>query len=141
MITVVPFKREHLWLIEPQRGQRVSTIPADRHKQLEEGWSFTALDEQGRVIMCAGALPDDDAAWWAWAILSRYARRKLLALTRAILWIIRSTPADNVRMAVQWTFVPGHNWAKLLGFSPIREVHRIGGVWYAIYERGVRYGS
>jgi hypothetical protein len=80
MIKVTTFSREHLEVIEPQEGQKVSDIPADKISTLEDGWSFTVLDEQSRVIMCAGALPDRHGVWWGWALLSQHASPRMLSV-------------------------------------------------------------
>jgi len=141
VITVLPFAREHVSSLEPQEGQRVELVSRVRPAVLEQGWSFSVIDEQARVIMCAGAIPDETGMWWGWALLSVHARRRMVALSRAVLTIMRATPTDVVRIAVRWEFKQGHEWARMLGFTPLREVRRLDGIWCAVYERSVRCGA
>jgi len=140
MITILPFAKSHLDWLEPQPGQRVELL-ARGYCPMRGGWSFTAIDEECRVLMCAGAMPCEDGHWWAWALLSVHARRRMLALSRAVLGIMPHTPAEKIKTTVRWGFKEGHKWAVMLGFRPLRELYRIEGVWCAIYERSVRHGS
>lgn len=141
MIAVLPFAQGDLCHIEPQSGQRVELLTLAHARTLEQWWSFTVVDERMRILMCAGALPDQEGVWWGWALLSVHARRRMLALSRAVLGILPRTPADKIRTAVRWGFREGHEWALMLGFTPMRELYRLDGIWCAIYERDVRCGS
>jgi hypothetical protein len=126
-MNIVPFKAEHLYQIEVQNAQAdlKTILPPGAARVLEGTEAFTALDDDGRVLGCAGV----QALWpgrdLAWAYISRHAGPHMAGITRAVRRFLDLRGARRTEMAVDCGFAAGHRWAKLLGFR--LEIERMEG--------------
>lgn len=124
---IVPFKAEHLDTMEAQSAQvELKTIlPPGASKALERTTAFTALDDNGRVLGCAGVQELWPGRDLAWAYLSKHAGPYMKGITRAVRDFLDIRAARRTEMAVDYEFKAGHRWAKMLGFR--LEIERMDG--------------
>lgn len=81
----VPFEPAHLKMFAAQEAQRQSLqwMSGDIAEAAAQTFSFTGIDEEGRVIGCAGLAPAEEGLV-AWAVLSEAIAGRGLALARAV---------------------------------------------------------
>jgi len=140
-IRVEPFARQHLTSFEPAPGQRVDLLTRGRLTTIEQSWSFTAFDEDDTPLLCAGALPDPDGIWHGWSLFSVHAAGRMVALTRAVLFLLRHTPSDRIRIAIEPSSASRRRWATMMGFDPLSRTQTIAGRRLELYERSARCGA
>jgi RimJ/RimL family protein N-acetyltransferase len=134
-MTVVPFLGEHM----AQVGQALALTPG-QIAALERGeLSWTALDDAGDVIGCAGVVKVWQGRYAAWAALSpERSGSHMRALTKAACAFFETLGAGRVELSVREGFEPGHRWADMLGFTlETAAMPRYGadGATHAMYVR------
>jgi len=124
MIEFVPFTPAHLLALRLQAAQ------ADLQPLLgqpEYGAALAGADTwtglvDGRVVGCAGVLPQWPGRAIAWALLTRdLTARHFLRVHLKVLRVLRGAQDRGVRRietTVDAGFDAGHRWARLLGFRP-----------------------
>lgn len=71
----------------------------------------------GRVQVIAGVAPISSQISIAWALVGEDCRVHMVAATRAMRWIIDSSPAPRIETTVRRDFKAGHRWLNMLGFN------------------------
>lgn len=81
----VPFSPEHAFAFEPQGAQKahVAWMTPDIAEAAAAHFSFSAIDDAGRIVGCAGIAPTEDALV-AWALFSERLYQHRFAITRAV---------------------------------------------------------
>lgn len=116
---VEPMKAEHLeaLVLQPSQAAWRDGMTADQFSALaatDAAW--TMLDEQGRVLMCAGVIETGAGRGEAWALLSEDSGPAMIAITRAVGRYMQASPFRRIEAVVAVSFAPGRRWAKMLGF-------------------------
>lgn len=138
-MSLIPFRAEHLALIEVQDAQsNVSPFMTHEHAQtLEQTLAFTYM--ANGVVLGAGGLVEiwpGRAAMWAY--LDRRAGRHMLGIHRAALDLLELTDFRRVEADVSVDFSEGHRWLQMLGFeleAPRMRAHLPTGGDSALYAR------
>ncbi len=120
MIQVVKFKAEHLeqLLSQPGMENHKKFTDASMAGALEAAeHTYTVVSATGRVLLCGGI-----AMFWAgtgeaWAYFDPVCKTEFLALHRAVKRFLDTAPIRRIQAAVEIPFMPGHRWARLLGFE------------------------
>lgn len=82
---LIPFEPAHLALFEPQAEQaRYVDAAREPVAQIAHWFALTGLDEDGRVLGCAGLAELEDGDLGAWAVFSERVKSMPLALYRAV---------------------------------------------------------
>lgn len=118
---IVAFRAEHLegLRLQPAQSHMIGMLAENGYgAMLENGPSFTALDDAGHVLICAGF----DERWTgcaqAWALLSCDAGRHMIGIVRALRgYIDNVAPWHRIEAAVDVGFVAGERLLELLGFE------------------------
>lgn len=122
MIRIVDFKPEHTACIDLQEKQRefIGTPDENYGEALVRGGvAVTGIDEQGRVIFCAGKNRVAGNKWILWGMLSKQARHHMLQITRVGRRLIALQRGYGELYAiVRSDFNEAHRWIKMLGFKP-----------------------
>jgi hypothetical protein len=115
---VVPFRAEHLFLMEAQDAQQdeVANVPLEYAKQMESIASFTAMQD-GEVLGCAGVFPFHDNRALCWTYISKNAGKHFVQIHRRVKAFLDAVEYNRLEMDVAFEFQEGHRWAKLLGFE------------------------
>lgn len=120
MIRIVPFEIGHLARIEPPvlsvRQVREASLPAS-----VAGPAFSAIDERGAVIGCAGLVIDGEAGV-AWAVLTDEVRSRPLFLhrnvKRGLAAIVKRYGLARVEATARADWAGARSWLRRLGFRP-----------------------
>jgi len=128
MIEQIKFAPWHLDLIEVQDAQKgIDYKPVG-------GTAYTLID--GRILACYGAVKVWEGRWMAWAVLSRYAKDKMLSVTRYVKQSMAEADG-RLEIIVESDFKGGLRWANMLGYT--MEVERmrkfLNGKDYALFAR------
>ena len=75
------------------------------------------LEEDGIVYFIGGIHPVHYRRYIMWAFLSKYAGKKLLAITREVERVILTYSQVRMEVLVDSYFNNGHKWVKMLGFQ------------------------
>lgn len=115
---IVPFRAEHLFLMDPQDSQQgeLGSISLAEAKELEGLSAFTAMQD-GEVIGCGGVFPFHPQRALCWTYISKQAGRHFTQLHRRVKLFIDTVGYNRLEMDVAYEFEQGHRWAKLLGFE------------------------
>ena len=113
MFEIIPFKPEHIGMIDAQEAQQIDRCNAE---QVPFGDAWTALGD-GHPVACAGLVEAWPGRAYAWALLGKHAGRWLSAITRAVRRALDVAPFKRIEMAVDAGFVAGQRWAVMLGFE------------------------
>jgi hypothetical protein len=104
-----------------------------------ETWAFTAMQDNGVPLGCAGVVHMWQGRGMAWAYLSKYAaEEKFILVHRAVRRFLSACYLQRIEMTVDCDFEPGHRWAKMLGFKMEAErmrAYRPDGGDCALYAR------
>lgn len=118
-ISIVPFERWHLDVIEDrveQRGEAESMRVA-RGLSAARGPSFSIIEGE-RVLCCAGLAENSDDYATAWAHFAEGLRPAQWAtITAAIRGVLDECKYERVDMIVRTGFAAAHRYAAALGFS------------------------
>lgn len=136
-MVIVPFRAEHVDLLEEQEHSRHWGLTADAVRALEGPYAYTGMVD-GRPVVCAGVQSLWTGRGHAWAYLSWDSGTHFLAITRSVGRFLRTAPFVRIECAVACDFEPGHRWARLLGFKMEAErMERYGpdNEDYALYAR------
>lgn len=130
MIQIVPFKPEHLTAIEVQGHQalvRPLLSQPEYIAALQTGPAYSAIDDDGVVIGCAGLIIHWSGRAHGWTILCGDLKHnhRMLFIHREIVAYLRRCSIRRIECVVQSNFRSGHRWVRLLGFK--RETYRMKG--------------
>lgn len=116
----VPFKHWHYeWLVDdnelPVDVGAFTRMDRPTLKLLEAHNSWTAVVD-GRPVMCGGTFQMWPGRYVTWAHMTLRTRPHMLWLTQETLKVLEKLKG-RVELTVRADFVPGHRWAKMLGFE------------------------
>lgn len=118
-ITYLPCKQEHIRLIAPQEGDRVNqlmyTMP-DYAEILSENFSMTAFVGH-KPIACGGLIHVSKYRAIVWSLMGKDTGAYMLQLTRRVRQFLDQQTIPRIEMTVDFDFLEGHKWARLLGFE------------------------
>lgn len=139
-MSVVPFRKEHFFAIQPQRAQ--SHVPASVDESVldaleKNGASFTCIVD-GEPVMCFGWSPIYPTRAAIWGYLSKDAGRHMVRLTRIGRDLAHNLNFKRLEIEVDYGFREGYRWARLMGFKlevPRLEAYNAQGGATALYVR------
>jgi len=118
---IIPFSAEHLGRIclQPAQSHMLGVLCQDGYgAMLEKCTAFTAMDDAGKVLICAGFEERWEGCAQAWALLSCDAGRNMVGIVRALRgYIDHVAPWRRIESAVDVGFMPGERLLELLGFE------------------------
>jgi len=82
----------------------------------DAGPCYTAR-EGGRIVCCAGLVNLWEGRASAWALLSADSGRCMISIHRAVAEFFDGCGIERVEAYVVPDFMPGHRWARMLGFE------------------------
>ncbi len=138
-MSLIPFRAEHLALIEVQDAQsNVSPFMTYEHAlSLEPTLAFTYMAD-GIVLGVGGLVELWPNRATMWAYLDRRAGRHFVGIHRAALALLEVANFRRVEADVAVDFAAGHRWLKMLGFeleAPRMRAHLPTGGDSALYAR------
>lgn len=98
----------HQYLLNPILGRMLSLKP-----QMEGPYSWSGWTAHGRLVACAGILPNGVA----WALFSGDMRREFVPITRMARKMMERFPGQVIA-DIDAEFPEAVRWAKLVGFEP-----------------------
>jgi hypothetical protein len=120
MIEVHPFVPADLEELRLQPSQEFLAAfvgrPGYGQELVDAGPCYTARSG-GRIVCCAGVVNLWEGRASAWALLSADAGRCMTALHRAVVEFLDGCGIERVEAYVVPDFMPGHRWARMLGFE------------------------
>ncbi len=119
MVNVVKFNKQHLKEIKLQQAQKdaLSSMSATEKEYMEvSDFAFSAIDENGDVIACAGIVKLWEGRGHAWALLGENLGPKFVAITRAVKRAIDLSGFKRLEMDVESSQKAALRWAEMLGF-------------------------
>jgi len=117
---IEPLSPDHLRKIQLHDSQQYlagSLNGSAPEKVVMIGDGYSAIDDHGEVIYCAGVLPVWPGRGIAWAYISMHACRHMLKVTRSVRRYLEITPHRRIEAAVDVGFEEGHRWMRLLDFN------------------------
>lgn len=137
---IIPYKAEHLHLIDLQESQRYLSayLSQGLRVSLEGDFSFTAVDGD-QVLGCAGLAEQWENRGIVWAYLSEgIGPRRFVQIHKAVVRFLEVAPLERIEATVDIDFEEGHRWLRLLGFAleaPLMRRYRPDGGDSALYAR------
>jgi hypothetical protein len=117
---VAPFKPEDLRELSLQPSQEflVPFLKRDGYGQelVDAGPCYTGR-HNGRIVCCAGLVNLWEGRASAWALLSADSGRCMISIHRAVAEFFDGCGIERVEAYVVPDFMPGHRWARMLGFE------------------------
>lgn len=134
MITFIPYRPEHLMQIDYQPAQRrwkdLFFTPAYARVLDVPDMAWTGLDEQGRVIGCAGFSPQWEGRVIGWAVFGKIPKAAWVPIFKKVrkeMRALRKQGHDHrVEITVPYGFGAGCRLAHLLGFQVEGLMRRYG---------------
>lgn len=119
MLYVVPFEAEHLARMQVQAAQAwLSGTVSMRDLKGLEGRHASTLMQDGRPLVCAGAVEYWPGRALVWSFLSEKADRRLFVQVHAeAKRFLDGLPFRRLEAAVDVGFEAGHRWMRALGFQ------------------------
>ena len=119
-LEVVPFEPVDLEELSLQPSQEFLSAflgrPGYGQELVDAGPCYTVRWD-GRIVCCAGLVNLWEGRASAWALLSADAGRCMTALHRAVVEFLDGCGIERVEAYVVPDFMPGHRWARMLGFE------------------------
>lgn len=118
MMTIVPYKAEHLLEMVLQPGQEYALpyITPEYAIALQNQYAFTALVE-GRPIAVGGVTELWTNRGLCWTFIDRKAGSHFAELHRAVKRLLDIVPYRRLEAETPCGFAQGHRWLKMLGFT------------------------
>jgi hypothetical protein len=138
MLHIRPFTPADALLIKPHAEHRIGLVESEQAALLGNDYALTAVDADGRIIMCAGAVMIWRNRAFLWALLSDLSGAHMLELTRMGFQLLPTIRASRLEAIVRQDFDAGHRWLQLLGFqneTPDGMRHFCGGDTFSLYAR------
>jgi hypothetical protein len=124
MIRVDPFDPDDLLSIDVQPAQRAVTT--DWHSlgqsHAASGTALTARREDGRILLCGGAIQIHRGYATLWSVLAHDAGPAMLGLTRRVRWFLATLPYARIDAVASATHREGCAWLELMGFAREAEI-------------------
>ena len=111
---------------EQSRDQAQYTLEYGR-KVLAVCQAATVTDNNGGIVAVVGVVAVHPGRALVWTVLARNAGQYMLGLTKAMKKLLEGFgDYDRLEAAVRTDFVPGHRWARLIGFERECTMRRFG---------------
>lgn len=120
MINVVRFQARHWQDLreQPSIAYLKDSFTDKQVRALEDSrFVFTGINQQGRILVCAGVSEYWPGRAEAWAIIDRDSKKEFIFIHNAVRKFIEACPIRRIEAAVALGFDAGHRWVKLLGFN------------------------
>jgi hypothetical protein len=116
---IVPFIASHAASIVLQPMQRFGPVISDADARTLEavGPCYSALGDDGRVLACAGLIPQWEGRALAWGMVAHDAGPHLVRITREVRRFLASCGYARVEAAVDALFPAAIRWIEMLGFE------------------------
>lgn len=136
----VAYEPEHLVALSLQPAQRYlgDFVTPDYARALAKYDAYSVLDNDEKVIACAGVLPQWRDRAFGWSFIAADAGRHFLYIHRSVSAFLDGVPVRRIETTVDCEFAAGHRWARLLGFMLEAERmrgYRVDGGDCALYAR------
>lgn len=95
---------------------------------VQDNFSLSAWDGV-ECIGVAGIMSLYKTRAVAWAFIGKNAAPHMVGITRKVKQVIEDYPAKRIEMLVNYEFLAGHRWAKMLGFKVEAERMRYSGIY------------
>lgn len=112
MMTIEPFKAEHVLEIDAQEAQ-AGEIALEQAREHELGGPAYTARINGRIVLCGG-IRQDGGAGYLWAIVARGA--SMIVLHRCASRFIAMFPALELIATARCGFPAAGRWLRMLGF-------------------------
>lgn len=124
-MNIVPYKAEHLLAFRLQPGQQyLAAWTTEEHAKAVEaavdanlGWAFTAIDDTGRVLGCAGVQLYWQGRGMAWSYLSSDIGMFFPKVHRAVKRFMDGCFVHRIEATADADFAEGQRWLDMLGFK------------------------
>ena len=115
---IIPFKGEHLAELLSKPSQACLRADLDiQYEDLAAFESYTGMLE-GRIVVCTGLIHVWPGRSIAWAFIADdIGVHGMVSLTRAVQRFLNLRLNERIEAAVEADFLPGHRWARMLGFE------------------------
>lgn len=120
MIKVIPLKASHVQALKQQGSLTYLTDRVTDDKLLlleQQPYSFTVLGSSGEILACAGIIEFWEGRGEAWAFFAKSIGAQFLQVHRAVKRFIDAVPMIRIEATVDYDFLAGHKWIRLLGFE------------------------
>lgn len=119
MVTIVPFRAEHLSRIKVQAAQaaEVELIGPEQARAMEMSSEAFSLLANGEVKMCAGLTVSPEGRGNSWAVFGADAGPYLLRAARFAKKWFEASGLRRIEAIMLGGFTAGERWIKLLGFE------------------------
>jgi len=141
MLEIVPFHPSHLANLNLQGfAGEMAKDPETVAALDKSGMAWSGLMD-GRVVGCAGLIPQWPGRAVAWAVFGECLPMSAwFKITKAVRKVLAETQASGfhrIEMTVQEDFKQGHRWAEALGFNPVCVLRKYGpeGADHRLWER------
>lgn len=122
------FQPRHLerLILQPQQQRARQYLDHPEYgKTLANGLAYSAIDDDGTVLCCAGLLPMWNGRAEAWALMGADLRRHFLAIHHAAGRFLDVADFRRIEAVVDAEFCTGQKWLERLGFKSegVREAY------------------
>lgn len=114
--------QEHIRLIETQVGEpdalnKLILLDPDYMQLLEQNFSLSAWDGH-RIVGAAGVITVHPGMGFGWGLLDRrMAGKHMREITAKCKQVMDGMVFKRIETTVDYNFLAGHRWAKMLGFK------------------------
>ena len=119
VVHVIPFEAKHFYDIDVQPAQAYvrEYVSREHIESLEKLNSYTAVTDDGKLLMCFGFVEIFPSRALMWGFLSATSGAHMTAMTRIGKYLLEQIPHRRVEIEVDCEFEQGHRWARILGFE------------------------
>lgn len=125
MVEAVPFKAEHLTQIVEDGLLDKKLKPWITHETApameKRGDIYSVLDE-GRAVAVGGIIEYWVNRGEAWLIFGKTNTRTFVIIFKMVQRFLELSTLKRIEMVIDYDFVQGHRWARLLGFKKEAEL-------------------
>jgi hypothetical protein len=141
IVRFVPFEPQHLVLIEaqPAQAKHLQWMTPEIAEAAAAHYAFTAIDDLGRLVGCAGMAPAADGIV-AWAIFSDLIKAYPVAIFRALRRTLEAFRFERVVMHIHTEHAKASRLAEALHFRFLEaraDLHPSGSILHVYVREGV----
>lgn len=118
-LTIAPFQADDVFAIQLQSAQAELRSYFNDHyaHQLAVQASYTArCADTGRIIACAGLIPQDVHRALVWMMCSGQIGRQMIGLYRSIQTYLTHCPYQRLEAVIDPDFLPAKRWIRYFNF-------------------------
>lgn len=120
MVELAKMEPQHLEeLIAAGGAQMLASVATDEQLGTIAAapYSFSGINEFGRVIFCGGVAVRWPGRGEAWISFNPDCKREFLSAHNVVRNFLDSCPVNRIEASVKADFEAGHRWIELLGFT------------------------